>query len=112
VKITIKQDGDICMETNGATPAEIAGVILSVQRELRKTDLTKLAEDRPVDLSDMQGATYDWMIAHDKDQGIHISSIARAFSISNGAAGQRCYQLVKDGFATKICNGRYRAVTQ
>ena len=106
MRVTISPTGEVQLDTNGSTPAEIAAVV----RELQRTPEEAAAEKRPVELNDIQGATYDWMVAHDKEQGIHISAIARAFTISNGAAGQRCYQLVKDGFATKVCNGRYRPV--
>lgn len=107
MRIEIKPDGTTVLETNGSSAADIAALIRELQR---KND--DALDDRPASLNDIQGATYDWMVLHDKDQGIHISAIARAFGISNGAAGQRCYQLVKDGFATKICNGRYRPVVE
>ena len=116
MRIEIKPDGTTIVDSNGSTPGEVAAFTLSLQRELRDQVKAEVEEaqalSRPASLNDIQGATYDWMVAHDREQGIHIGAIARAFQISNGAAGQRCYQLVKDGFATKICNGRYRPVVE
>lgn len=107
MKITMSPTGEITIDTNGSTPAEVAGTILAVQQELRKQ--LEQAE-RPVSLNDCQGATYDWMVEHDCEAGIHISSLGKAFGITTSAAGHRMTGLVRDGFVRNVGTGRYRAV--
>lgn len=116
MKITISPSGEIHMDTNGSTPAEIAGVILSVQRDLRREVEAKRDNDsRPPSLNDMNGQMYDWLVANDSEAGVHFSAAARHFNISNGAARHRLYNLVKLGFAHQAGtprSGLYRAVTE
>jgi hypothetical protein len=110
MKITITPDGEIQMDTNGSTPAEIAGTVLSIQQELRKKAKN---EPCPPSLNDKSGQLYDWLVANDNENGVHFSAAARHFEISNGAARHRLITLVKLGFAVQVTGhgrGLYRAV--
>lgn len=111
MQITIRPDGEIRIDSNGSTPAEIAGTILSIQQELRKQEQARTA-DRPVSLNDCQGETYDWLVEHDNPRGVHRSAVAQAFNINGDAAGNRLQTLAAMGFARRVGGGRYRAVTE
>ena len=108
MKIRIMPSGEIHMDTNGAPPAEVAGVILSIQRELRRD--TKPPAKRPPSLSGNLAATYDYLIDNDSELGIHLSAVAENFGITSGAAGQRIHKLIRHGLAERVSSGVYRGV--
>lgn len=111
--ITISPTGEISMDTNGSSPAEVAGTILSIQRELRKQAEEAAADGRiPVSLNDCQSETYDWLASNDVPVGVHISAVARQFKITRDAASARLQTLIEMGFARRVGTGRYRAVTE
>jgi hypothetical protein len=82
-------------------------MILCMQREMR--DQATKAE-RPTPLNDLQGETYDYIVEHDHEHGVHLQAIAAHFKISKSAAGQRCSALKGMGMVTCVGQGRYRAV--
>jgi DNA-binding MarR family transcriptional regulator len=116
--ITISPTGEIHMDTNGSSPAEVAGTILSIQRELRQQAEAEAAKAAtsgnaiPLTLNDCQSQTYDWLVSNDVDSGIHISAVARQFGISKDAASNRLQRLSEMGFARRVGGGKYRAVTE
>jgi hypothetical protein len=113
--ITISPTGEIHMDTNGSTPAEVAGTILSIQRELRQQAEAEAASADhriPLTLNDCQSETYDWLVSNDIESGIHISALARELGISKEAASNRLQRLSEMGFARRVGGGKYRAVTE
>jgi hypothetical protein len=118
MKVDITPDGAIHVDSNGSTPGEIAAFTLSVQRELRQqqaeAEAAKVNGDlqRPVSLNDLQGETYDWLVAHDVEQGVHLSAVAAAFMLTKEAASHRLQTLADMGFARRVGTGKYRAVTE
>lgn len=107
MKITISPTGEIQMDTNGSTPAEVAGTILSIQRELRKADEVKPLA--PVMLGTVMAETWDFLVEHDNPRGVHVQAVGQHFGISKETAGQRLIQLVNEGHAVRVSVGRYRA---
>lgn len=117
MEIKISPSGEIAINTNGSTPAEVAGTILSIQREIREQQREQEreqepAQHRPVSLNDCQGETYDWMVSNDAPLGIHTSAVAKAFNISREAANSRLQTLHTLGFIRRVGTGLYRAVTE
>jgi len=54
--------------------------------------------------------TWACLVDHDRPDGIHLSAVARALSISDMAAGTRLARLTQRGYATRVSKGCYRAV--
>jgi hypothetical protein len=116
MKISIKPDGEILMDTNGSTPAEVAGTILSIQRELREQAKAEAAQaDRertaPVELGTIMSELWEWLVDNDTEKGVHIQAVANHFHISKENASQRCQRLMSEGHATRVAQARYRATT-
>lgn len=109
MRITISTTGEIYMETNGSTPAEIAGTVLSIQRELRRQQEEAQKRQAPVSLGTVMAETWNWLVDNDNPKGIHLQAVAQYFGIKKEAAGQRLQQLVAEGHAERVSVGRYRA---
>lgn len=105
MKVTISPTGEIQLDTNGSTPAEIAALV----RELSAKDEPRPQGPAPVMLGTTMAETWDFLVEHDNPKGVHIQAVAQRFGISKDAAGQRLVQLVNEGHAERVVMGRYRA---
>jgi hypothetical protein len=105
--------GKIEMDTNGSTPAEVAGTLLSIQKEMRKQLAEEARGNRPapVDLGNIGAELWDYLVDNDNPRGVHVGAIARHFGIDNGVAASRCQHLLDEKHAERVSKGRYRAVT-
>jgi hypothetical protein len=104
VKVTISPTGEIQLETNGSSPAEIAALVRELQQQNDKPN-----GPAPVSLGTLMAETWDFLAEHDNPKGIHLQAVAQHFKISKEAAGQRMQGLVNDGHAERVSAGRYRA---
>lgn len=119
MKIEITPDGTVRLESNGSSPADVAAFTLSLQQELKKQAQaeaeaeakSQLSQGRPVSLNDKQGETYDYLVANDNPNGIHLSAMATHFGVSKSVISHRLCVLQRDGFVYKVAGGKWRAVT-
>jgi len=62
-------------------------------------------------LNRSQYDAWEYLAENDCEVGVHLNALGRHLNISSSAAGQRCYTLIKLGYARRVAMGRYRALT-
>lgn len=69
-------------------------------------------EKQPIEpLTPKQQATLNWLIKHDKNEGVSVSEVAQALKVDQRAMNARLSTLTKLGCAERVSRGRYRAIT-
>ena len=122
MKITITtESGDVTLDVEGDEIAEAAELIASLapqkevqHNEIEKVDLDNFPMDAAASLTTTMFQTWQFIVAHDNPNGVHISAVGRHFGLTNGAAGSRLEKLLQLGYVTKVRgnrSGRYRAIT-
>lgn len=137
MKISISTNTGITFEVAGddaeTVEAAVRAVARVIVREQRVTELRHRAGTKPrptvvgsMDnhprpagvftgtqaLNAIQFETWKFLLDNDTETGVHLSAVARALSITDGAAGSRCSTLVKRGYASRVREGYYRAIKQ
>lgn len=119
MKVTINSDGEVTLDiTNGDGQAAL-DLIHALQGDVKRQ---KSAEERrevhrqaaaKVDgspLNVLQYRTWEYLCGNDCNDGIHVSSVGKAFGITNSAANTRLVALTNLGYAKRVHRGYYRAI--
>ena len=118
MEVKLNAQGEVVINvTNGESGAalELLKALRAEQEgkkvsEIRSKSMTEAAE-KYGKLNGVQYRTWEYLVANDNPEGIHVSQVARAFGVSNAAANTRCLTLEKLGYAKRVHKGYYRALT-
>lgn len=124
MNITINKDGSVSVDTNGSDVADVVKLIKSIatnpvssqSRTLERPERHQPDWPNGVDiraqaqLNSQQYRAWSYLVDHDSPLGVHFSALARAFGISDTAAGNRLRRLALTGHVVRVALGRYRAV--
>jgi hypothetical protein len=110
MKVTINHKGEVELDISNGDGQAAMDLIRSLQADARRkhVDMAKVSTGR---LNALQFKTWEFLAENDCEVGVHVDAIGRHLGITPGAAGQRCYTLVSLGYASRVSNGRYRALT-
>jgi transcriptional regulator with XRE-family HTH domain len=65
---------------------------------------------QPDNLTQTQLQTWNYLVAHDSDEGVDFNSVASGLRIKGPAAYERCKKLVAAGYAKALGKGHYRVI--
>lgn len=120
MKVTVIIDGlEVAMEVAAGDGQAALDLIRTLQSDAQRKQDTTLRSGTAKDaktpsgtgeLNSIQYRTWSYLVENDTPNGVHVSSVARGFGISNAAANSRLLTLEKLGYAKRIHKGYYRAV--
>lgn len=118
MRALIAPDGSFELEGDSA---EVVAAILQIRDTVtkpiefkartRRKGRPKTTED-VVQLNESQMQTWQYLIAHDTEQGLSATDYAKDASIAHPVADNRLRKLVSLGMATKVARGRFRPLQQ
>jgi DNA-binding MarR family transcriptional regulator len=118
MKVTV---GDITVEFDGGEEDSALDFIHALQDDEKRKHKRREHSQRMKEaktkvegtsgLNQIQYRTWEFLCESDCNNGIHVSSVARAFGITNAAANTRLIVLEKMGYAKRVQRGYYRALT-
>lgn len=120
MKATISYEG-VCVECDDVSPKELQELIFAIkdgppkkrqtvcdkaeQAKRGRPKITEVVES--LNVSQLQ--TWQYLLAHDCDEGISATQYAKEAKIAHPVADNRLRKLLSLGMAHKIAPGRYRS---
>lgn len=106
LSILAEQLGEIAQALEAESPAHA----LAAQDGTHSQDPAEPVQPEPGRLTETQLATWNYLVKHESDGGVHIESVARGLGIKVPAATERCRRLASIGYAKPLGKGHFRAI--
>lgn len=107
-RVTVAPDGQVTTECD--SPVETAALVRELQngRAEPKKKLREL-ESEDVPLSNSLVDTWNWLVKHDTEKGLHANEIAAGLGIKRATANYRLNALIEKELARRTQRGHFRA---